>query len=95
MANPGGPGGPRPFGATHKAGLSSAKCLGTVSAQGMPGALIAGERDPEVLAELARKRRRAKIPVLKSETRAFGPSGALPRIPARPTFSQWLAIIFG
>jgi transposase len=36
-----------------------------VSGRAMLAALIAGERDPEVLAELARQRLRAKIPALK------------------------------
>jgi transposase len=35
-----------------------------VSGRAMPGALIAGQRDPDVLADLARRRLRARIPEL-------------------------------
>ncbi|MGY1829050.1 IS110 family transposase [Geodermatophilus sp. SYSU D01180] len=41
-----------------------ASSVTTVSARAMLGALIAGERDPAVLAELARTRMRQKIPAL-------------------------------
>ena len=43
---------------------SVASSLTTVSARAMLGALIAGERDPRVLAELAKGRMRVKIPAL-------------------------------
>jgi hypothetical protein len=43
-----------------------ASSLTTVSARAMLNALIAGERDPAVLAELARGKMRAKIPALPS-----------------------------
>ncbi len=41
-----------------------ASSLTTVSAQAMLGALIAGERDPRVLAGLAKGRMRIAIPAL-------------------------------
>jgi transposase len=43
---------------------SVASSLTTVSARAMLGALIAGQRDPRVLAELAKGRMRVKIPAL-------------------------------
>ena len=43
---------------------SVAASLISVSARAMPAALIAGERDPAVLAQLARGKLRIKIPQL-------------------------------
>jgi transposase len=55
----------------------AAEVLG-VSARAMLAALIAGERDPEVLAELARGRLRQKIPALRQALRGrFGDHHAL------------------
>ena len=49
----------------------------------MMAALIAGERDPKVLAELARARMRVKIPQLE-EAFAGPRSTEPPRVPAGP-----------
>ena len=40
----------------------------SVSGQAMIDALISGERDPEVLADLAKKKMRVKIPQLRRDT---------------------------
>src|SRR5215218_1630091 len=86
----GGPADPEdPGGCWHQAGLGRHRCAGRLG-RAMLAALVAGERDPQVLAELAKGRLRAKLPQLRQALRAaFGPTmRSLSASPWR-TWSSW------
>ncbi len=64
-----------------------ASSLTTVSARAMLAALIAGKRDPRVLAELAMGRMRVKIPALTEALTGHFDAGHA-RL-ARPSWAGW------